>query len=280
MYDATRNATATFTDDRLFVDVFTVVYTGALFDDKNVGTGKNVTVSGISLTGTDAGNYTPNETATTTADITQKPLAVTAVAASKVWDGNTTATITSLSATPISGDVVAPITYSSASFDTPDVGNNKPVTVNGVAFTGTDGPNYSVITPVTTTGSINAWSLAGFYAPVDVPAGGSVWNVVKGGATVPLKFEVFAGTTELTNPGTTVKPQPDGFKVIAQTCPNGAVTTDDIEFTTTGGTTLRYDATAGQFIQNWQTPKKPNTCYKTIMTTMDGSTKFALFMLK
>ena len=38
------------------------------FDDKNAGTGKTVTVNGLSLTGADAGNYilTPP---TTTADI-------------------------------------------------------------------------------------------------------------------------------------------------------------------------------------------------------------------
>jgi hypothetical protein len=48
----------------------------------------------------------------------------------------------------------------------------------------------------------------------------------------------------------------------------------------TGGTSLRYDSTAGQFIQNWQTPKKPGTCYTTTMTTQDGSTISANFILK
>ena len=52
------------------------------------------------------------------------------------------------------------------------------------------------------------------------------------------------------------------------------------EFFTTGGTTLRYDSSGiGQFIQNWQTPKKLG-CFKVTMTTQDGSTLSALFKLK
>ena len=56
--------------------------------------------------------------------------------------------------------------------------------------------------------------------------------------------------------------------------------TDDIELVTTGGTNLRYDSAAGQFIQNWQTPKKPGTCYTVTMTTDDGSKISANFILK
>ena len=56
--------------------------------------------------------------------------------------------------------------------------------------------------------------------------------------------------------------------------------TDEIELTTTGGTSLRYDATAGQFIQNWQTPKKPGQCHKVTTTTTDGSSINVLFKLK
>jgi hypothetical protein len=138
--------------------------------------------------------------------------------------------------------------------------------------------NYA-ITAQTGNITILEWRIAGFYAPVDVPAGATPYNLIKGGSTVPLKFEVFAGTRELTDPSTTVKLQPDGFRATQVTCPSAPVI-DDIEFTTTGGTVLRYDATAGQFIQNWQTPKKPNTCYKTTMTTQDGSSIYAFFWLK
>ena len=44
--------------------------------------------------------------------------------------------------------------------------------------------------------TVLAWTLKGFYQPVDM---NGVYNPVKGGSTVPLKFEVFAGPTELTD---------------------------------------------------------------------------------
>ncbi len=43
----------------------------ATFADRNVGTNKNVTATGLALSGLDAGNYTVNTTATTTANITR-----------------------------------------------------------------------------------------------------------------------------------------------------------------------------------------------------------------
>jgi hypothetical protein len=119
--------------------------------------------------------------------------------------------------------------------------------------------------------TVLAWSLNGFYQPVDM----GMWNTVKGGSTVPLKFEVFAGQTELTSTSA-IK----SFTTKSVTCPGASAPTDEIEFVTTGGTNLRYDTTAGQFVQNWQTPKKPATCHTVTMTTQDGSTISANFMLK
>lgn len=120
--------------------------------------------------------------------------------------------------------------------------------------------------------TVQAWTFLGFYQPIDM---NGVWNTVKGGSTVPLKFEVFAGPTEFTDTSVV-----GSFAVKGVACPVTGATTDDIELTTTGGTTLRYDATAGQFIQNWQTPKKPGVCYSVTMTTLYGSSLSALFKLK
>jgi hypothetical protein len=119
--------------------------------------------------------------------------------------------------------------------------------------------------------TVLAWTTNGFFQPVDM---GGVWNTVKGGSTVPLKFEVFAGSTELTD--TSIVNQP--LKATQTLCTGG--TPDDIELTATGATSLRYDTTDGQFIYNWKTPKKPGYCYVVTVTMADGTSISANFKLK
>jgi hypothetical protein len=65
--------------------------------------GKTVTATGLSLTGSDAGNYTVNPTATTTANIT--PLGITGnfTASSKVYDATTNATVLTRTLTGVLG---------------------------------------------------------------------------------------------------------------------------------------------------------------------------------
>lgn len=123
----------------------------------------------------------------------------------------------------------------------------------------------------TMTYEVRAWTPSGFYSPVDM---GGVVNTVKAGSTVPLKFELFRGTTELTSTGA-VK----SFTSQRVNCTSGLE--DPIEaLATTGGTSLRYDTTAGQFVQNWKTPTTAGTCHRATMTAADGSTISALFKLK
>ncbi len=62
------------------------------FANKNVGTGITVTVSGLTLAGPQAADYT--SAATTTANITPAPLTVTALANTKTYDGTTSAAAT------------------------------------------------------------------------------------------------------------------------------------------------------------------------------------------
>ena len=59
-------------------DAVSLVGGSATFSDKNVGNGKTVTATGLSLSGSAAGNYSVNSTATTTANITPAPLTITA----------------------------------------------------------------------------------------------------------------------------------------------------------------------------------------------------------
>jgi hypothetical protein len=119
--------------------------------------------------------------------------------------------------------------------------------------------------------AVTPWTLSGFYQPVDMAG---VYNGAKNGSTVPLKFKIFACGTELTD----VK----YFKSLtyAQTTCNATATTDEIETTAAGGTVLRYDTSAGQFIYNWKTPSTAGKCYRVTLTTQDGSSLVAYFKLK
>ena len=169
-----------------------------------------------------------------------------------------------------------------ATVTTVPAGLNVNVTYDGSATAPTNVGSYNVVATVndpnyqgqaTGTLVINPWNLKGFYQPVDM---GDVLNTVKNGSTVPVKFELFSGTTELTSISAV-------SSVTAKTVSCGEFTgdpTDEIEMVTTGGTSLRYDSTGGQFIYNWQTPKKPNTCYNVTMTAADGSTITAYFKLR
>ena len=136
----------------------------ASFATKTVGNGKPVTVTGVALSGGDAGNYTVTQPGGLTADITAKNLTISgAVANNKQYDGGTTATVDFTSATlavVVSGDSVS-INSSgySASFATKTVGTGKAVTVNGVTLSGGDAGNYTVSQPSGLAADITAKNL-------------------------------------------------------------------------------------------------------------------------
>jgi hypothetical protein len=138
-------------------------------------------------------------------------------------------------------------------------------------WTATATDNAGHTTTATATYQVKPWTTRGFFAPVDM---GGVYNTVKGGSTVPLKFELFSGSTELTSTSAI-----RSFTTQKVGCTSGSEDAIE-ELGTTGGTSLRYDATAGQFIQNWKTPAGSGTCYRATMNAADGSSISALFKLK
>ena len=149
-------------------------------------------------------------------------------------------------------------------------GHSTDVGTHTLTATATDKAGNSVTKEITYT--VKAWTFEGFYQPVDM---NGVYNTVKGGSTVPFKFELFEGTTELTD--TAYFSQPLQATMIS--CSTG-VTEDVIELTATGATSLRYDTTGGQFIYNWKTPTGAGSCYKVTITADDGSSQTAFFKLK
>ena len=68
-YDGNTTAAVTFTDNRVPGDLFQIAYGSATFDTALAGVNKPVTVTGISISGVDAGNYVWNTSASTTATI-------------------------------------------------------------------------------------------------------------------------------------------------------------------------------------------------------------------
>jgi filamentous hemagglutinin family protein len=139
----------------------TAVFSGS--NGKDVGTGKSIAISNITLTGADAGNYALSSTsAFTTGTITPRPITLVGLSSvqadSRVYDGTTTVTInlqTSGTVAPAAGsvlggdDVTVNVPSSGVTTGTvanKNVGNNKPVlTIDGLGLSGADAGNYSLV---------------------------------------------------------------------------------------------------------------------------------------
>jgi filamentous hemagglutinin family protein len=159
VYDATTVASVTVIGTPLTGDDLTFSASSAAFSDKNVGTAKTVTASGITDAGADAGNYAFNTVASTTANITPRIISeVTGVtAANKVYDGTTSATLVSGALGFVgeySGDQLT-ATATNAVFNDKNAGTNKSVTIGGVVLAGADAGNYTLIAGGPTTSSAN-----------------------------------------------------------------------------------------------------------------------------
>ncbi|WP_269530740.1 YDG domain-containing protein [Chitinimonas sp. BJYL2] len=117
----------------------------ANFDNKNVGMGKTITFSGMSLSGTDSGNYIlANSSGSVLGDITHALLTLSGIVIdNKVYDGSTKATFSSTGALSgvINGDNVE-LKTDAAQFADKNVGDGKTVTISNIALGGTDGGNY------------------------------------------------------------------------------------------------------------------------------------------
>lgn len=296
-YDGTTSATVTLSTNKVSTDDVTATYTAASFADKNVGTAKTVSVSGIAISGTDAGNYTfANTTTSTTASITALGITGSFTAADKSYDGNTSATVlTRLLSGNVSSDDVT-LTGGTATFNNASVGTGKTVTLSGASLLGDDAGNYTLSSVSTTTASITAWTLNGFHQPIGIsntiwlapgmqaptPHKDTVWQVAKGGSTIPLKFNISVNGVERTNAvltangGDTIK----SFNAWKITCPSGTPVTEGIEeLSNAGSSSLRY--ADGQYIQNWKTSTvSGDTCFRVALTTADDSAMYTFIRLR
>jgi YDG domain len=235
-----------------------------VFADKNVGTW-TVTASGLALAGTAKDNYVlDNLSDTDTADIGKATALCTIVGYTGAYDG---------AFHGASGSCTGADAGGNADGSTLDLGATFKFVPGGIAdwsFTG--GANYndqsgSVAIVITT-----AYRIDGFYKPVDmtaVSAATRLYNMVKNGQTVPLKFRVFSlAGAEVTS---TV-----GINTLVSkvNCSSGEVDPTLLPTDATGGTSLRY--ADGSFIFNWNVPKGASLCYKVLVQTEDLSTTMTI----
>ena len=112
-----------------------------------------VTISGLTLSGAEAANYSLTQP-TRHANISAKPVTISAVTESKGYDGTVNSAqvpTISLSTPLVSGDTAAGLTQD---FDTRNVGINKTIAPIGRVSDGNGGANYAYTYVAVTTGTI------------------------------------------------------------------------------------------------------------------------------
>ena len=135
-------------------DVVTLIKGGATaaFANKNAGSNKVVNISGLALGGAQAINYIIAPV-TRTANITQRPLTITAVTDSRMYDG----TVNSSGIPSITSGLVQPGDTEPAweqKFNNRNAGSGKTLTPDRKINDGNNGNNYSY-TYATATGTIS-----------------------------------------------------------------------------------------------------------------------------
>ncbi len=138
---------------------FTPSSVSGSFADKNVGTNKQINLSGVVLSGGDANNYTLNGVAGVTGTITTAPLTVSTSSVSKTYDGGLSALGAAMvtGGTLFSGDSLSGGTFA---FTDKNVGSGKTVTTSGVTVgDGVNNSNYNVSYANNTTSTINPANL-------------------------------------------------------------------------------------------------------------------------
>jgi hypothetical protein len=248
-----------------------VSYTGgtATFSDSNAGVSKTVTSVGLYLAGTDAGNYTVNSTATTTATIAKANQQISWSAPAPIVFG-TSLSNTQLNATVAGvqgGTATGALTYTPAAGTILGVGTRQlrvdaASTINYNAATSTVSINISY-----STGACLGDLGHSILQPIN--ANGS--STFKQGSTVPAKFRVcdVAGHS-IGTAGVVIS-----FNLVQLISGTVSTTVDEAVVSTTPDSNFRWDSTSQQWIFNVSTkPLSTQTTYVYSIGLNDGSTIF------
>jgi filamentous hemagglutinin family protein len=249
------------------VSVNTAAVTAGTFADKNAGIGKTVSITGLTLQGADALNYTVSGSASGT--IAPKALTATVTAPDKIYDGGTMATPT----LSITGGLVGVETVGAsgtATFNSKDVVTANLVTVQSATLAdGTNGglaANYTLGTGQTATAHITPKALTATLVSADKTYDGTT------GATAVMSIDPagLVNTETVTASGTGTFNTKDVLTANLVTV--SAVALAD---GTNGGLASNYSAASGQTGAAQITPKTLTATVAAPDKVYDGNTAAA-----
>jgi hypothetical protein len=115
------------------------------------------------------------------------------------------------------------------------------------------------------------WTLRGFTNPTSMTS----LNLVKGGSNTNLKFQIFAGSTELTGL--------DAISMLLQTpvsCGTLVPLGPPALASSTRASGQIFDRNGGQFVAKWDAPSTAGSCWIVSVVAADGSSLQATFQVK
>ena len=138
-------------------DSLSIGSANASFTNKNVGTAKTVNITGITVSGADAGNYNVGTTALVLANITKAIITVTGITAQdRTYDGTTNASLNTgnVTFTGLIGTERVEVSSATGTFDSKDAGDGKTVNISNIVLGGFQSSNYTLAS-TTATASAN-----------------------------------------------------------------------------------------------------------------------------
>ena len=184
-------------------DVVSVTYTSAAYNTAGVGINKQVTLTGLSLTGANSASYTLNPVVVTGTITAATIVPSLVLPVTKVYDGNTTAALTGANYSftgKVGTEDVALNNPAAGTYALKDIGNRL-VSVTGLTLTGANAANYTLsTTSINATGTITAATIVPVLAGTITKVYDGNTNAVLTGVNYSFTGKVGTENVALNNP--------------------------------------------------------------------------------